>query len=152
MIRIEIPGRDPIELTHAVFDFNGTLAKDGVVSASVLDRLARIGQSLDVVVATADTFGTAAKTFGEANIALEIVSDGRDKERLVQQWPNAVAAVGNGANDVKMFLASALAICIVGPEGASAAAVQAADIVASSMESGLDLLLNPKRVVASLRP
>lgn len=39
MIRIDIPQRGSIELQHAVFDVNGTLAVDGIPIPGVVDRL-----------------------------------------------------------------------------------------------------------------
>jgi hypothetical protein len=39
MIRIDIPQRGMIELHHAVFDVNGTLAVDGKSIPGVVDRL-----------------------------------------------------------------------------------------------------------------
>jgi soluble P-type ATPase len=40
---------------------------------------------------------------------------------------------------------------VVGPEGAAVDALQASDVVATSIQSALDLLLNPQRLVATLR-
>ncbi|OPZ75388.1 MAG: hypothetical protein BWY80_00175 [Firmicutes bacterium ADurb.Bin456] len=65
--------------------------------------------------------------------------------------PESVIAMGNGTNDALMLERSALGIAVVGPEGASTAALQKADLVVASIISGLDLLLNPKRLVATLR-
>jgi soluble P-type ATPase len=61
-------------------------------------------------------------------------------------------AVGNGRNDVLMLRAAALGIVVVGPEGASARAVEAADVVAGSMPHALALLAEPAMLTATLRP
>ena len=57
----------------------------------------------------------------------------------------------NGTNDALMLRRSALGIVIMGPECASAAALRAADVVAGDINAGLDMLLNPKRLIATLR-
>ena len=48
-------------------------------------------------------------------------------------------------------MAAALGIGVVGFEGAAVDALQASDIVAPGIQSALDLLLNPLRLVATLR-
>jgi soluble P-type ATPase len=50
-----------------------------------------------------------------------------------------------------MLKEAAIGIAVVGPEGASAAALQQADVVTRSIIDALDLLLNPRRLVATLR-
>jgi soluble P-type ATPase len=50
-----------------------------------------------------------------------------------------------------MMEASSLGILIVGPEGAAADALQVADVVVRDVRDALDLLLRPKRIIATLR-
>lgn len=50
-----------------------------------------------------------------------------------------------------MLATSALGIGVCGGEGIAAEAAAACDIVAPDIEAALDLLLEPKRLVASLR-
>ena len=74
------------------------------------------------------------------------------KDRFVKALgPESVIAMGNGANDALMLERSALGIAVVGPEGASLTALQKARLVVGDINSGLDLLLNTKRLVATLR-
>ncbi len=42
MIEIEIPGWGSLRLVHAVFDVNGTLARDGELLPGVAERFARL--------------------------------------------------------------------------------------------------------------
>ena len=60
-------------------------------------------------------------------------------------------AIGNGANDVPMLERAALGIAVIGPEGASGRALAAADVVCRSVVEALDLLLDPRLLVATLR-
>jgi soluble P-type ATPase len=62
-----------------------------------------------------------------------------------------VAAIGNGANDVGMLQAAALAIAVLGPEGLAVGAFEYAAIVVASPNDALDLLLHPRRLAATLR-
>jgi soluble P-type ATPase len=50
-----------------------------------------------------------------------------------------------------MLQAAALGIAVLGPEGLAAEAWQAADVVMASIHDALDLLLHPRRLVATLR-
>ena len=61
------------------------------------------------------------------------------------------AAAGNGRNDRKMLKAAALGIAVIQREGAAAETVAAADVVSSSILDALELLQNPKRLLATLR-
>ena len=59
--------------------------------------------------------------------------------------------IGNGANDVLVLEGAALGIAVIGPEGASSAALRAADVVCASIVDALDLLLEPRALTATLR-
>ena len=102
-------------------------------------------------MATADTFGTASAYAEQWGVRRQIVQNGQDKEALVQSLGGGVCAIGNGANDRPMFQVADLAIAVMGGEGASWEAMSAADVVAGRIEDALALLLNPKRLVATLR-
>jgi hypothetical protein len=62
-----------------------------------------------------------------------------------------VVAIGNGSNDVPMLKEGVVGICVVGPEGASTAALLGADVVVTDIRDALGLLLKPQRLVATLR-
>ena len=62
-----------------------------------------------------------------------------------------VVAIGNGANDAEMLAAAALGIAVLGPEGLATATLRAVDVVVGRIEDALDLLLQPQRLVATLR-
>jgi soluble P-type ATPase len=64
---------------------------------------------------------------------------------------NETVCIGNGRNDRLMLPAAALGIAVIGPEGTAMDAMQASDVVTTSIHSALDLLLNPLRLVATLR-
>lgn len=147
----EIPGRGRLVVQHVVLDFNGTLAFDGHVSGETEQLLHRVTQQYQVIVATADTFGTASAYADKWGIRRHIVQNGQDKEALVQSLKGGACAIGNGANDRPMFQAADLAIAVMGGEGASWEAMSAADVVVSRIEDALALLLNPKRLIATLR-
>ncbi|HEY1519920.1 MAG TPA: hypothetical protein VGF91_26075 [Solirubrobacteraceae bacterium] len=102
---------------------------------------------------SADTFGTLAPIAELLHVTAVKAQSGDDKLRTLEQLGRERSAViGNGANDVLVLEAAALGIAVVGPEGASSAAVRAADIVCVSVVDALDLLLEPQALSATLRP
>lgn len=152
-VTVSLPGRKPIELAHLVLDVNGTLSDGGMLIEGVADRVGQLRAQLEVTIASADTFGTAAAVAERLGVDSFVVESGADKARLVDRLgAGRCVAIGNGANDVAMLERAALAIAIVGPEGASPLALAAADVVSRSVVEALDLLLDPRRLVATLRP
>ena len=106
-----------------------------------------------MTIASADTFGTAAAVAERLGVESLVVESGADKARLVDRLgADRCVAIGNGANDAAMLERAALSIAIVGPEGASPLAVAAADVACRSVVEALDLLLDPRRLLATLRP
>ena len=154
MIRLDTPGREILELEHLVLDLNGTIALDGEVLAGVPERLTALSESLTVFMVTADTQGQAAAIAEQLEVRLVLVTPGDEadqKRALVERLgAEQVVAVGNGANDAAMLQAAALGIAVLGPEGLAVEALRAADVVAGIHEA-LDLLLHPRRLVATLR-
>jgi soluble P-type ATPase len=155
MIRIEIPGAESLQLEYLVLDFNGTLACDGALLAAARGRLERLSQSVQIHVVTGDTFKRARVELADLRCrvhVLEAVGQTRAKLEYVQRLgPERTACIGNGRNDELMMEEAALGIAVVQAEGAAAATLAAADVVAHSIEDALDLLLYPQRLAATLR-
>ena len=58
-MKIEIPGYKELDLNYLVLDYNGTIAMGGEIKESVKERICRLAQEFEIVVLTADTYGTA---------------------------------------------------------------------------------------------
>jgi soluble P-type ATPase len=149
---IEIPGRSTLQIEHLLLDLNGTLTDSGALIDGVGDRLSRLERQLELHALSADTFGTLDKLASELHLDAHRVSSGAEKlEFLDTLGAQRCAAIGNGTNDVSMLRAAALSIAVIGPEGASMAAVAAADVACRSILDALDLLLDDRVIVATLR-
>ncbi len=152
MIRIEIPARGMIELQHAVFDVNGTLAVDGLLLSGVVERLKVLANLLTIHILTAGTHGNLPELTQQLDYPFHIISSGEDKARFVQELgPTSVVAFGNGANDTRMLQLAAIGIAVIAAEGVATSALQAADLLARGPVDAIDMLLKPKRLVATLR-
>ena len=156
-IKLDIPGDKVYEIKHIVFDMNGTLATGGVISDTTAALLKELAQHATLHIITADTHGTAPliekRLEGVAKV--KVVSGSQtteDKKQFIEELGKVnTIAVGNGANDVRMFRKAAIAIGIIGGEGAYAALLTDADIVVTAIDDALQLLLEPNRMVATLR-
>jgi soluble P-type ATPase len=155
MLDLTIPGFGRLELTDAVCDYNGTLAADGMLLQGVHARIELLGTLMRVHVVTADTFGSAATQLQGLPCAVTILgveAQAESKRVFVQKLGSEhVVAIGNGRNDRMMLDEAALGIAVCGAEGLAAEALQASKVVVRDVVDALDLLLRPKRLVATLR-
>lgn len=155
MIEFDIPGFGQRALLHLVLDYNGTLALDGRIQPGVSSRLSQLKQLMNIHILTADTYGTVRSTFGQTDFTVHVLPAG-DERGAKASYVRALdamscACLGNGNNDVDMLISAGLSIAVLQPEGLAMAALSAAHILVPGIESGLDLLLHPKRLKATLR-
>lgn len=156
MLEVEIPGWGALRLAHLVLDVNGTLALEGRLLPGVAERIGALQPLLEVHLLTADTFGgleAIATALGPVRaVRLEPGGEREQKGGYVRGLgAGGVVAIGNGTNDAEMLREAALAVAVLGREGLAGAALAAADLLVPSIEDALDLLLHPRRLVATLR-
>ena len=155
MVSVVIPPSKELQLSHLVCDFNGTLAVDGELIPGVAGRIRRLAVNFEIHVLTADTFGGARAHLQDLPVTVAVLPEDRQTERKAEYvsdlGPEHVVVVGNGSNDSAMIEAAALGLCVVQDEGASVSSVMVADRVCMSVMDALDMLIQPKRLVATLR-
>jgi P-type E1-E2 ATPase len=104
---------------------------------------------------TADTRGRGAETARQLGLILHRLAPGDEsaqKDDFVRSLgTKEVVAIGNGANDAAMLRSAVLGIAVIQAEGASWAALSAADAVVPDICAALDLLIKPDRLRATLR-
>lgn len=155
MLEITIPTRGLIRLEYLILDVNGTIALDGQLLPEVEERVAGLRGLLGICLVSADTQGTLAELSSALNVAarrLEAGDEAAQKAALVEEHgADRVVAIGNGANDAAMLRRAGLGIAVLGGEGLAVACLMAADLVAPDVRGALDLLLKPRRLLATLR-
>lgn len=154
-MRIEIPEYKVLEVEFLVVDYNGTIAVDGKMPETIKERLVKLSKELKIHVLTADTHGNAREECKDIPVEIRTFSHGNavtEKDEIVENLGryNCVC-MGNGRNDLLMCRMAALSIAVLDAEGMYGKLIREADVCVRSMEEGLDLLLNPKRLVATLR-
>jgi len=155
MIEIIIPGLTTFQFHHLVMDVNGTIAKDGRLIEGVPPLLKELRTRLEVHMITADTHGRQEEIDRILGFeAVRIPTEHQQKAKLhylERLGPERVFAVGNGANDALMLQRAALGVAVLGPEGAALETLCRADVVVPDICTALELLLHPKRLIATLR-
>lgn len=155
MIRIEIPGREPLVIEHVVLDYNGTIAEDGALLTEAAERIKELRACVKVHVLTADTYGTVTAQCADVVDSIETFpgdAAAKSKAEIVKKLGGETCACfGNGLNDILMFDAAALSVAVLLKEGMCAALLPHADVMVKHIADGLDLLLKPDRLRATLR-
>ena len=155
MLKVEIPGHGLLCLRCLVSDYNGTLACDGTLIPDIIPLLHALSEHLAIHVVTADTFGFARDQLAGLPVTLTILPpEQQDQGKLdyvKQLGTKSAICLGNGKNDMLMLREAALGICLIEHEGACVQTLLEADIVCKTVSDALNLLLNPKRLTATLR-
>lgn len=155
MFELDIPGFGFVRLEHLVSDFTGTLSVDGKLLPGVNERMNKIAGFLKIHILTADTFGKAREELKGINCEMHILEgenhDVQKEEYVKKLGVENVVAFGNGNNDRRMLKAARIGIAVCLNEGCAADAIKSADILVTSTIDALALLLNPKRLKATLR-
>ena len=155
MIYVSIPSYKDIKIKNVVFDYNGTLATDGIVDRDIKNKLEILQRKVDVYVLTADTYGNVAKNLADTKLKVQIISKENgtdDKVSFIRKLgSSACIAIGNGNNDKLMIKEAEIGICVIGDEGCSTNALINSQIVVKNINDCLELLLNTDRLIATLR-
>jgi len=155
MIQLDVPGREPLLLRHLVLDYNGTIARDGQLLPEAGELIDILAERLTVHVLTADTGGRCRDNLAGRPVTIHVLKERPEDEakRDYVRWlgPDGCCGVGNGRNDGLMLEACALGIAVIGDEGASPAAIGAADVVVTGIVEALSLFLHPLRLIATIR-
>ncbi len=158
MLKIDIPNVGKLTLEHLVMDMNGTIATGGVIHgdlAALFEQLKK-ANILALHLVTADTFGTAAKMAKSFGLDCHVLTKKKVEAEEKLDYINSLASetcvvMGNGNNDYLMLENAGLGICVLGREGAATQCLFAADLVVQDPKDALLMLLNPERLVATLR-
>lgn len=155
-MKIDIPGKEILDIKNLLLDYNGTLACDGILIHSVKEKIKSISdKGINVYLLTADSNGTASIQCRDIPINIHIFSNSNaaamKKETAVKLGSINCACIGNGFNDGEMFDVCALSIAVIQTEGCSVKSLLKADIACKTIEDALDLIINPKRIIPTLR-
>jgi len=153
MLEIDIPGYKTLQLENLVLDYNGTLACDGQLLTGVEPRLRQLSRQLKIHVLTADTFGNVRKALTGMPVEISVLEARQDVGKfnyVVKLGQEKTVCIGNGQNDRLMLQVAQLGIAVCQSEGAAVQSLLAANVMVPDIQTGLDLLIHPLRLVATL--
>ncbi len=155
MICLDIPGEGKKEIQHLVFDYNGTIAIDGILMPGVREAMQSLAGRAGIHVITADTFGFVTQQVSGIKCEVTIIPPGDQAQSkldfIEKLGVEHTLCVGNGANDELMLRHAAIGIAVLQEEGLATAALSAADLVVKDVLDVFTLLKTPERIMATLR-
>jgi len=155
MIKFEIPGEGSRVIEHVIFDVNGTLALDGIILPGVKDLLKTLNDQVKIHLLTADTHEKQHEIDQQLGLTAIRVNKGNEAQQkaeyLIHLGRDQSAAIGQGANDSLMLKEAVIGICLLSQVGTSLDTMLAADIIVPDVIAAINLILNPTRLIASLR-
>jgi len=155
VLELNIPNWGNLEIENLLLDYNGTIALDGRLKEEIKPLILTLSKTLKIYVITADTFGSVKEELKDLPVEILILNSlNHTKEKrdfLNKLGSNSTIAIGNGNNDSLMLKDSIVSIAILGEEGCSMEAINSANILSPSIKYALELLINTKRLIATLR-
>lgn len=155
MVSIRIPGFGHKDIRHVVFDYNGTIARDGVLIKGVKEQMDKFTYQVNFHVITADTFGFVKKELCDIECTLTIIPEKDQAEAKLsyirQLGPEQTLCVGNGANDRMMLEQACIGIAVLQEEGLSVSSLMTADLVVRDILDVFGFFQTPERLIATLR-
>lgn len=155
MLNVSIPGFADLNIKQVIFDFNGTLAIDGILIEGVAPQLIELSQKVHIYVVTGDSLGTAKSQLQAIPCDVLItpqLEQGIAKQNFLHTLNSKeTISIGNGRNDQQIMEGSAVGIVILGTEGVAGEALREADILVANIFDAINLLLHPNRLRSTLR-
>ncbi len=148
-----IPQVGQLKLHTLILDLNGTLTIGGILVEGIKERLQKLKSlGFKIIFFSGDTRGNASHIAQELGIEFIKASTGEQKREETEKLdPKYCVSIGNGLIDLEMMKIVKLGIVTLQGEGAHVKTLLAADIVVTSINDALDVLIDSDRLVATLR-
>lgn len=149
----DIPGLGQLEIKTIILDLNGTLSVAGKVPEGVKEQLAKLkSKGFKVLFFTGNTRNDADELAASLGIGWRLAKTAEDKRDLALELePESCASIGNGLIDLELMKIVKLRIITLQAEGAHVQTMQSSDIVVPNINDALELFLDEKRLIATLR-
>jgi len=142
-----------IELDSIALDLNGTLAVGGLIKETTKQRISLLKKKgFDFFLISGDARGNASKIAEELGINLFIAKNSREKLTAVKKIPSKnIIAIGNARIDLGMFKKAKLKIITLQAEGIHTSIILKADIIVPNINDALDLFIDEKRFLSTMK-
>jgi soluble P-type ATPase len=152
-----IPNYGKITIKNIIFDINGTIQFKGQISDDLVKKIEELKKIYKVYLVSADTRGNLKELAEKIKVSYIKInpvenSEAEEKNReLIRLGKDVTVAVGNGNNDALMLKNSILGITVLGSEGATIKSILNSDVIVPDPISAIDLLLDEKVMIGTLR-
>jgi soluble P-type ATPase len=146
-------GIGELELHTIILDLNGTLSVGGEIVKGVIERLHKLKElGYKILFFTGNTRGNADELARQLSIDWVLAEDGEaKKEQALKLKPETCVSIGNGLIDLEMMKVVKLRIVTLQAEGVHVKTLLNSDVIVPNINDALDLLLDPSRLIATLR-
>ncbi|MBD3353874.1 MAG: hypothetical protein GF364_20495 [Candidatus Lokiarchaeota archaeon] len=151
-----IPGFGECVIDNLFLDLNGTINFYGELRADIKDYIRELKKFFKIYIVSANTRGDLAKIAKELDVHFKQTQNNINEQDakmniLNELRPENTIVIGNGNNDVKCLKNARIGIAVIGREGASTRAINAADISITDISEGFRLILDENAIRATLR-
>lgn len=152
-MNFEIPGQGNVDIKTLILDLNGTLAVNGQLVEGVKEKLDSLKEKgLQIILFSGNTRGNAQQIANELGIDFQQASNAAQKSKLIEKYePMKCVTIGNGLIDEMILNKARIAIVTIQAEGVHIKSLMAADIAVPNIHDALELLLDEKKIIATLR-
>jgi soluble P-type ATPase len=149
----KIPGIGNLELKTIILDLNGTLTVKGKIVKGVKERLTTLKKlGYRILFFTGNTRGNADKIAKSLGIDWVLAESGIEKRNEAKKLnPKTCVSIGNGQIDLELMKVVKLRIVTLQAEGVFVKTLLNSDVIVTSINDALDLLIDPSTLVATLR-
>jgi soluble P-type ATPase len=152
-MKYDIPGYGELEIKTIILDLNGSVSVGGIVVEGVSERIRKLKDAgFKLVLFTGNTRNDADELANELGVEwVETRGALAKKEASDSLDPSTCASIGNGLIDRELTENVALGIVVLQAEGIHIKTLLVSDVVVPGITDALDLFIDEKRLVATLR-
>ena len=149
----KIPGQTDLEIKTIILDLNGTLSVAGRVPDGVKERVDQLkGGGFNVLFFTGNTRNDADDLASNLGIEWKLAKDAQEKrEAAIRLEPETCASIGNGLIDLELMKVVKLRVVTLQAEGVHVQTLLNSDIIIPTINDALDLFIDERRLIATLR-
>lgn len=151
-----IPNFGTCIIYNIFLDLNGTINYYGKRPEGIKPVIEELKKFFNIYIVSANTRGdldSIANELGVDYLVMPKLESEQDSKLdvLNKLDPSSTIAIGNGNNDVKALKSAKIGIAVIGKEGASINAINAADLVVTDILDAFRIILDEQAMIASLR-
>jgi soluble P-type ATPase len=149
----DIPGNEQLNLSTIILDLNGTLSVAGRIPQGVKERLEQLkANGFTILFFTGNTRNDADQIASDLGIEWRLARNAAEKKNLALELnPESCVSIGNGLIDLELMKIVKLRIVTLQAEGVHVQTLLNSDIVVPNIIDALDLFIDERRLIATLR-